>query len=1174
MSRTSTTDAEKAPRIGYQAVLLGAFALFVNGRPLKTVTAPKLQSLLAYLFLHANRQLDRSFLASIFWPELSEEVARGHLRKTLFKLKECLPTGETPLELSKTCIQWLGTTQTDVQEIEALLQTPLTLESVLRIQERYTGDLLPECPDAWCSQMRQSLRDRVLSAFDSLAATLEARGQYGDGLGIVQKRLRVDPTHEESWYRLFRLNRAVGDRASALQAWKDWDAQGLRTPSGAQSEAFRRAAAQLANEPTRLGVETPHLPLIGRVAELTTLQTAWHQVMQGNAMLGILSGVAGIGKSRLAEALETSLTSQGHRVVGTSCTQSEKHSAYAVLAMLLRSLPTPDGPPARLAELARLLPEVGERSTPLPPVQSLTEPGQRQRFFQVLAKFLLEHEPMLLIIDDIQWCDDATLEFIQHCFRAHPSRKLFWLATFRSDDDPSPGLLQRELLPTLRRAQRVVEVGLVPLSPQDSYALLRAEAREGLPMHVMEGLNVEAEGTPLYLLELFRARHLGEGVPLMAGLYPQTLTEAVAMRASQLTPGARQIVDILSVVEGPASSEMLAEVTGRSELETVQDLEALIRRRLVVERLDASFRFSHGLVGAIVYQLLSLARRRTLHRCVAEVLARRAGVGTEQDLVIAVQFEKGGQPEKAAEHYVHAGTRAARLGDLSTARSTLERGLAFPGLTSSLRLSGLEQMVQISTMLGDHAVGMHSVDLILSLADPHKDGRAYSLALIHRAYLLQRVGRHSEADEPLARASTLLAALSPGPGLTPQALELTRLQAHIQRAELALRRLRLDTIRADATQACTSYAQLAASTLEPGVHISGGMTLLWIGQRSRSTAATETALRLASSQERKEWESVARYWRAFSHQFDGHKTEAESEFRLAISLAQQAGSSGHLPFFEQGLGGLLALQGRLREALSVLGVGAETQTEAPPEGQRHGAEAAFCRSFFGEYDAAKTLGSAAAAKTRAAGQLWRSWRWLARLCSVALFHHRLDDAELWLDESERLLPELLRAPGAGREKLDSVDSSMPSCVVDLRLMSLYNRGVYLLANGQARAAVVHLEEAAALRASSLLQAFEWDPHFALAEALLRLDAPGLAKAVLEQVASATRDAPLCRSGLARFYALRWQTARAQHDDASARSAFRSAREALERQAKELNTEAERDRLFTLPCNTILLDPRG
>ncbi|MFM7204737.1 MAG: ATP-binding protein [Myxococcota bacterium] len=407
---------------------------------------------------------------------------------------------------------------------------------------------------------------------------------------------------------------------------------------------------------------------MGRVHEWSELLSAWQHSSREGMRCVLIQGVAGIGKTRLAEEMAQYVQQQGHRVGGAICSQSDLSGAFSVLSMLLKVLPVASSLPSVLAEVARLVPEVYETNPTLPEVRSLNEPGQRQHFFQALARYLFEQEPLLLWIDDIQWCDDATLEFMQYLFRTFSLRRVLWLATLRMDDAPSRGQLPQDLLPSLRRQKVLYELTLGPLTQKESTTLLLAEAREALSPHLLEALYAEAEGTPLYLLELLRARHFQAQTAVMAGNYPHTLTEAVAVRCSVLTHTGRLCLDALAAVEGPASVELLAQVCERSELEILQELDDLLRRRLIEERPDASVQFAHGLIGSIVYRLMSLPKRRVLHRRIAEALCSAPEALRELALQIASQLEKAQLQEKAGPYLMAAGKRATQFAEHPAAR--------------------------------------------------------------------------------------------------------------------------------------------------------------------------------------------------------------------------------------------------------------------------------------------------------------------------------------------------------------------------------------------------------------------------------------------------------------------------------------------------------------------------
>lgn len=1147
---SATSERNEAPKqlYVYQLTLLGGFSLSVNGRTLKSVTAPRLQSLLSYLILNAHKQLDRSYLASLFWPELSEEMARGHLRKTLFKLKECLPAGDEPVEFSKSAIEWRAQFSCDVLELETLLDGPVSQDKMRRVLQRYAGELLPGCTDAWCLQRREMLKNRVLTAMDELGNQLETRRQYGETAELMLARLNLDPVHEESWFRLFRMRLALGDRSAAQRAWvecKSILAQELDVEPGLD---FAQAVHQLSRQPERADASSERIPLVGRVSEWNALLSAWQQATKVGMRWVLIHGVAGIGKTRLADEMLYYVEHQSHRAATATCVTSDQSSAFAALAMLLRALPAPAGPPALLAEVARLVPELHEKHPNLPDVQSLNEPGQRQRFFQAISRYLLEHEPLLLLLDDVQWCDDATLEFVHFFVRSYGHRKVLWIATLRVDDAPTSGQLPQELLPTLRRLKVLTELSLGPLSQQESSTLLLAEAKEELSIHVLESLYSEAEGTPLYLLELLRARHLHAQSAVMAGQYPQTLTEAVAVRCSVLSPGARLVLDVLAVVEGTASAELLAIVCERPELEVLQDLDDLLRRRLIEERPDASVRFAHGLIGSIVYRLLSLPKRRTLHRRIAEALSTHAEALRALALQIAAQFESANIPDKAGHYLIAAGERAILLAEHHAACQHFNKALSFPFLTELDQLNALKGLTHANIMLGDFQRAFVAIERSLPLAKSLGDSHSYAMGLVHKGHVLQRLGRHDEADEPLAEALSVM----------PSGEELSLMQAHIQRAELALHRLKLDTVWEDSEQVYACFLRLAEKNNESSVRISGCVPLIWTGRMEKAAALCEEALQLAIQQERRDWIGMARYWRSHLIISQGRYEEAEHELIQAIQTAQACDCNGHMLTFQSSLGVMMGLRGKFRGAMHYFGMSLDGSDAA----QHPNAEAGYLAAHFGDYERAWSILTTLLTKVLTSASLWRHLRMYTRLCSVAVLYGKLEDAEFYHQKCAALFPQntwLQTAPSEGVE-LNPWALKVPACVSDLRILCLHNYGGLLFKQGKLQEALPYVREASRLRPYAQIQLFEWDPHFTLAELYLALDRPKDAQHELDHIQHATGGNPLSHTGLARFYGLRWQAARALRNHAAAEEALSVARRHLHRMCVELDTSEARRKL--------------
>jgi tetratricopeptide (TPR) repeat protein len=150
--------------------------------------------------------------------------------------------------------------------------------------------------------------------------------------------------------------------------------------------------------------------VIGRRVQWQHLQAAWHKAADGHPHLVLLSGEAGIGKTRLSEELEAWVSRQGMTTASARCYAAEGRLPYAPVTTWLRTEAIHAGlltlDPVWLTEIARLLPELQAKRPDVPRPPELREGWQRQRFFEALARALLSaHQPLLLLLDDLQWCD-------------------------------------------------------------------------------------------------------------------------------------------------------------------------------------------------------------------------------------------------------------------------------------------------------------------------------------------------------------------------------------------------------------------------------------------------------------------------------------------------------------------------------------------------------------------------------------------------------------------------------------------------------------------------------------------------------------------------------------------------------------------------------------------------
>jgi DNA-binding SARP family transcriptional activator len=313
--------------------LLGDFLLVSGDSPVTTVTVPRVQSLLAYLVLHRSTPQNRSHLAFLLWPDSTEAQAHTNLRQLLYHLRQSLPDADQFLSASKQSLQWLpanadGTFTLDIQEMEQALaqaeqaeqrQDMTTMrQSLEQVLHLYRGDLLPSCYDEWVVPERDRLRQVFLQAAERLIALLEEEREYSAAIQAAQQLLRQDPLHEATYRQLMRLYALRGDRAAALRVYytctKLLDRE-LGTEPSEVTRAVYEALVPPDNSPEKQASPLPkrrtEAPLLGRKAEWRRLQEAWHKAAAGHPHILILTGEAGIGKTRLAEEIDAWVSRQG-----------------------------------------------------------------------------------------------------------------------------------------------------------------------------------------------------------------------------------------------------------------------------------------------------------------------------------------------------------------------------------------------------------------------------------------------------------------------------------------------------------------------------------------------------------------------------------------------------------------------------------------------------------------------------------------------------------------------------------------------------------------------------------------------------------------------------------------------------------------------------------------------
>ena len=724
-------------------LILGPPRLEIGGKTVRLETRKAL-ALLAYLALN-DQEYQRDTLTALLWPELAQSRARAALRRTLTPLKNALgptallTTRET-VELNPEYSLWVDACAFeqgadaiaahghDAHDICARCFEPIETSIAL-----YRGDFMEgfslrdSAPfDDWQFYESDRHRRRLSAFLELLAAGLAGRGEFDQSLGHARRWLSLDPLHEPAHRFLMRIYTQKGDRSRALRQYREClrildqelgvspleettrlyedILENRFKPAGAQALPAKQPAPAVSS---RAASET-FLPFVGRRTVWQKLVTAYDAGRRSGRFV-VVEGEIGIGKTRLVNEYIGYAQGMGGAALMAQCYEGEKNLAYAPIQSALRSgFIRPGEPDIQTSlpavwrtEIARLLPEIG----PSPDrIRDAADPGDpiiaQSRLFeavrQTLAGFSTASAPAVLALDDLQWADSATIDLLAYLLRRLASLPLVILVTWRTENVPPDHPLQILSAEAVRtgagsvfRLERFTKAEVGELAAQFTDA----------PTRVPDELFERTEGLPFYVVEVLKA-----GLETDRKEIPSGVREIQKARLTALDEAARQLIATAAVIGRSFDFKTLKNASGRSEEETVYALEDLLARGLLVEKSGDDLRpagpqgeirplydFTHQTIHAIVYEQTSLARRRLLHRRVAEALMAGSPSSPDQAGRIAHHLHRTGMDQEAAKYYRLAGDHARSVYANQEARQHYETALAL----------GADRPDEIQEALGD-----------------------------------------------------------------------------------------------------------------------------------------------------------------------------------------------------------------------------------------------------------------------------------------------------------------------------------------------------------------------------------------------------------------------------------------------------------------------------------------
>ena len=636
--------------------------------------------LLAYLVSHPEIPQPRAHLAGLLWPDSKSAQARTNLRRELHHLRVLLHDSAC-LEVDARALCWHRGPDC-VVDVHDFLTTCRSAVGALESEDRegvelhggralglYRGPFLPGCYDDWVLTVRQELSRTCVDLCDRVAAYWFSWGDPTAAAVFARKRVLLEPLEEAGYRLLMRAQRGAGDRAGAMRTYHQCASVLERelgvVPSPDTQAELDAALSDMDCAPGDAGIGStdkrawPLSPdLVGRAAERDRLLSAWRQTQSGCRFV-VVVGEAGVGKTRLVADLAGAVHRQDAVVATTRCFAATGAVPLAPVADWLRSphlrMATKRLDPVWRAEVARLVPEGDTVADPGSGVRAKVDAWQRLRFFEGLARaFLAVDRPVLLTVDDLQWCDKATMSWLSFLLAFPASMPLLVVATARDEEFAASDLAGR--LDGMRAAGQAEVVALGNLSRHGAAQLATGVLGESVREEELSLLMSATGGNPFFLLEALRKASSTPGP-----VEPANLLGVLDSRLSRLSEPAREVVALASAVGRDFTLNLLIEASDLAEDMVVHQVDNLWRRRILEEH-GRGYDFAHDLLREAAYRMISPPRRWLLHRRLAQALEllwpdRLDAVAAQ----LAEQYDRSGRPERALPFYERAARQATAV---------------------------------------------------------------------------------------------------------------------------------------------------------------------------------------------------------------------------------------------------------------------------------------------------------------------------------------------------------------------------------------------------------------------------------------------------------------------------------------------------------------------------------
>jgi class 3 adenylate cyclase len=466
-------------------------------------------------------------------------------------------------------------------------------------------------------------------------------------------------------------------------------------------------------------------PLVGRESEVTLLLERWEQAKDGHGQVVLLTGDAGIGKSRLVQMLKEHIAQEPH--TRWECRSAEYYQNTALFPLIelfqrILRFAAHEPPDEKLGKLEHALSQYRlplEESVPLfapllalpvpenrYPLLNLSPQRQRQKTLETIVAILLElaeQHPILLIVEDLHWTDPTTLELLGLLLDQTPTASLLVLLTCRSHFQPA-----------WHHRSYLTEITVNRLSPiQVEQIVTGMTDGKTFPAAVLQQIIAKTDGVPLFVEECAKALLESGQLKTVDGHYelvgsfstfaiPATLQDSLMARLDRLVT-AKGIAQLAAVIGRQFAYDLLSTVSQLEEATLQRELGRLVEAEIVYQRgvpPQSTYVFKHALIQDAAYESLLKSTRQQYHQRIALVLEAQFPETTEgQPELLAHHYTDAGLPQKAIHYWYHAGQRAIQRSAHAEAVAHLTIGLALLQ-TLPETLERIQHEVEIHIALG------------------------------------------------------------------------------------------------------------------------------------------------------------------------------------------------------------------------------------------------------------------------------------------------------------------------------------------------------------------------------------------------------------------------------------------------------------------------------------------